>query len=114
MRFRFKQFQAMSDFKTNCLQRVRFQIKFFTTRQILKQNFHNVSDFISNYLQRVRFCLKTLVLKSDFQQKYAFKKSCFDLVYPENWMNFAFFVHFKKHDSDEKFLFWKAGFLTKN
>ena len=55
MRFRIKNFQALSDFKTKILQRVRFQIKFFTTRQILKPNFDSVSDFKSNFLQRVRF-----------------------------------------------------------
>ena len=52
-----KKFQLLSDFKTKFLQRVRFQIMFFTTRQILKQNFHNVSDFASKIL-RVRFCFK--------------------------------------------------------
>ena len=58
MRFRIKKFQLLSDFKTKLLQRVRFQIEFFTTRHILKQNFHNVSDFESKNLQRVRFCFK--------------------------------------------------------
>ena len=33
---------------------VRFQIKFFTTRQIVKQKIHNVSDFKSSFLKRVR------------------------------------------------------------
>ena len=60
MRFRFRKFQALSDFKTKFLQRVRFQIKFFITRQILKQYFHNVSDFKSKFLQRVRFSFKTV------------------------------------------------------
>ena len=58
MRFQIKNLQLLSDFKTKFLQHVRFQIKFFTTRQILKQNFHNVSDFKSENLQRVRFCFK--------------------------------------------------------
>ena len=51
MRFRIKKFQDLSDFKTKFL-RVRVQIKFFTTRQILKQNFHNMSDFKSKILRR--------------------------------------------------------------
>ena len=49
---------VLSDFKTKFLQRVRFQITFFTTRQILKQKFQNMSDFNSKNLQRVRFCFK--------------------------------------------------------
>ena len=42
-------------------------MKFFTTRQILKQIFHNVSDFKSKILQRVRFCFKIFFKKSDFE-----------------------------------------------
>ena len=70
--------QALSDFQTKLLQRVRFQIKFFTTRQILKENFHNVSDFESKILQCVRFCFEKFCRKSDFAQKCAFKKLRFD------------------------------------
>ena len=77
-RFRIRKSQLLSDFKTKFLQRIRFQIKFFTTRRILKQNFHNVSDFKSKILQRVRFCFEKLLKKSDFAQKYAFQKSSFD------------------------------------
>ena len=58
MRLRIKKIQLLSDFKTNLLHRVRFQINFSTTRQIVKQNFHNLSGFKSNILQRVRFCFK--------------------------------------------------------
>ena len=78
MRFRIKKFQLLSDFQTKLLQRVRFQIKFFTTRQILKRNFHNVSDFESKILQCVRFCFEKICRKSDFEQKCAIKKSRFD------------------------------------
>ena len=53
-----KKFQLLSDFKTKFLQRVRFQIKFFTMRQIFKKTFHNVSDFKSKILQQVRFCFE--------------------------------------------------------
>ena len=60
MRFRIKKIQLLSDFKRKLLQRVRFQIIFFTKRHILKQNFHNVSDFNSKILQRVRFCFEKL------------------------------------------------------
>ena len=54
MRFRIKKFQALSDFETKLLRRVGLQIKFFTTRQLLKQNFHNVSDFKSKFPQRAQ------------------------------------------------------------
>ena len=78
MRFRIKKFQLLSVFKTKFLQRVKFPMSFFTTRQILKQNFQNVSDFKSRILQRVRVCFKKTFKKADFAQKCAFKKSCFD------------------------------------
>ena len=78
MRLRIKKFKLLSDFKTKFLQRVRFQIRFFTTREILKQKFHNMSDFKSKILQRVRFFFETFCKKSDFARKCAFKKSRFD------------------------------------
>ena len=63
----------LSDFKTKFLQRFIFQIKFFTTRQIIKQNFHNVSDFKSKVLQRVRFVLnffkKNQILNKNIHSK---------------------------------------------
>ena len=43
-------------------------MKFFTTRQILKQNFHNVSDFQSKVLQRVRFCFEKLFKNQIFHK----------------------------------------------
>ena len=46
MRFRIKIFQVLSDFETIILHRVRYQIKFFTTRQISKLKFHIMSDFV--------------------------------------------------------------------
>ena len=46
-RFRIKFLQVLSDFKTKNLQRVRYQMNFFTTRQISEQKLHNVSDFKS-------------------------------------------------------------------
>ena len=73
-----KKYQILSDSETKFQQRVRFQIKFFTTRQILKHNFHNVSDFKSKISQCVRFCFGKTFQKSDFAQKCAFTKSRFD------------------------------------
>ena len=78
MRLRIKKIQLFSDFKTKFLQRVRFEIRFFTTRQILKQKFHNKSDFKSKLLQGVRFCFEIICKKSDFARKCSFKKSRFD------------------------------------
>ena len=78
MRFQIKNFQVLSGFKTKVLQRVRFQIKFFTTRQILKQNFQNISDFKSKKLKQVRFCFGIFLGKSDFEQKWAFKNLLVD------------------------------------
>ena len=45
-----RKFQNLSDFELKFLQRVRFWIKIFTTRQILNWNFYNASDFESEYL----------------------------------------------------------------
>ena len=78
MRFQIKKFLVLSDFKTKFLQCLMFQIKFFTSHQILKQKFHDVSDFISKVLQRVNVCFKTFLEKSGFEQKYALKKLRFD------------------------------------
>ena len=69
-----EKFQLLSDFKTNFLQRVRFQINFFTTRQILEQIFHNMSDLKSKNSQRVRFCLKKL-FKNQFLHKKVLSKN---------------------------------------
>ena len=55
MRSPIKKLQVLSGLKTNFLQFVRVQIKFFTTRQILKQKIFNVSDFELKILKRVRF-----------------------------------------------------------
>ena len=73
-----QKFEGLSDFKTKYLQPVRFQINFFTTRQILKQIFHNVSFFKSEVLKRFRYRFKRIIQKSDFEQKYAFEKLRFD------------------------------------
>ena len=64
----------MSDFKTKFLQRVRFQINFCTTRQILKQNFLSKSDFESKILQRVRFYFKKTFKNQFFKEMCIQKK----------------------------------------
>ena len=53
-----QQISCLVRFQNKILLRVRFPIKFFTTCQILKQNFHNMSDFRSKILQCVGFCFK--------------------------------------------------------
>ena len=73
MRFRIKKFQLSSHFKTNLLQRVRFQDNFFKTRQIwnkllrsfqfLSQKFYNVSDFVSEKI------FKSQILHKNVQSK---------------------------------------------
>ena len=85
MRFRIKKFPIFHIKKT-FLQRVRFQIKFLTTRQILKQKFHNVSDFLSKFF-----------FKSGFEQKCAFEKTRCDRIYPVKWTKFSFFGAFLKN-----------------
>ena len=75
---------------------------FFTTRQVLKQNFHNVSDFDSKDLQRVKFCFEKLFSKTDFEQKCAFKmtqKIFFKRqVFQEKFYNLSDFeLNFLKH-----------------
>ena len=40
-----KNFQKLTDFELKTLQRVRFWIKNFTTRQIFNQKIYNASDF---------------------------------------------------------------------
>ena len=102
MRIRIKKFQALSGFKIKILQLVRFQINFFTTRQILKQIFHNVSDFVLVFFK-----------KSDLEQKCACKKAQFDSNYVIKWRILLLLCFFKQHDSDEKNFFKKQGFNKK-
>ena len=62
-----QKFQILSDFKTKFSQGVRFQIKFFTTRQILKQNFYNMPDFVfKKDVSKIRFCTKMCFQKITF------------------------------------------------
>ena len=49
MRFWSEKFQNLSDFEIKFLQRVRFSIKIFTTRQILNKKFYNASDLEEKY-----------------------------------------------------------------
>ena len=73
MRFRIEKFQVLSDFKTKFLQLVRFQINFLTTRQILKQKFHNMSDFESKTYNVSDFVLQKFfwnqILNKNMQSK---------------------------------------------
>ena len=80
MRFQIKKFQLFSDFKTKFLQRVRFQIKFSTTRQILKQifttclilnqKFYNVSDFVSKKLFKNQILHKNVHSKNHVSTEF--------------------------------------------
>ena len=63
MRLRLKKFLLLSDFKTKFSQRVKFQINFFTTCQVLNQNFYNVSDFVLKHF------FKNQVLQKNVQSK---------------------------------------------
>ena len=65
-----KKTSSFSDFKTKIIQCVRFQIKTFTTRQILKQSFHNVSEFKSETLRRVRFQIKKIKTCKILKRKF--------------------------------------------
>ena len=61
---------------------------FFTTRQFLKQKFHNKSD-----LKSKNFVLKNFLKKTDFPPKSAVKKSWFDWIFSVKWTKLAISVH---------------------
>ena len=108
VRFRIKKFQLLSDFKKKFLQRVSFQINFFTTRQILKPNFHNMSDFKSKISQRVRFCFKKKLFKNQILHKIVpSKNNVLTEFTPQNGRILPFLCIFKKHDSDGKNIYKK-------
>ena len=56
-----------ADFEYKFLQRVKFQSKNNTTRQILIWKFYNASDFNLKKLQQVRFWIKIFFDLSDFE-----------------------------------------------
>ena len=55
MRFTVKKFQKLSDSNTKFLRGVGFQIKFFTTRHILKQNFTTCQILFQKMFFKIRF-----------------------------------------------------------
>ena len=117
-------FYDASDFELKFLRRVRFWIKIFTTRQIVKYNFYDASDFELKFLRRVRLWIiifttlqilknkfsKSMILKKKLflnstilKKKFAQKKSRFVSFYHVKCADFEFYVHF-----------WKARFWRKN
>ena len=93
-------FYNASDFELKILQRVRFWIKFFTTRQFLKKN-----NFLKSMFLKKKLFLKSTILKKKllffwkkfsnfFLKKIAHKKSRFVSFYPVKCAMFAFYVQF--------------------
>ena len=90
-----KKFQKLTDFELKILQRVRFWIKIFTTRQIFNQNIYNASDFDEKYFFKKHDFEEKNILKKQILIKFLrTKKSRFDSFYPVKWANFAFYVQF--------------------
>ena len=77
-----QKFYKASDFELKVLRRVRFQIKIFTTRQILKKNKFLKSLilkkklFLRNTILKKKLFLKSTILKKICTQKITF---CFIL-----------------------------------
>ena len=70
-----KKFQNLTDFDFKILQRVRFWIKNFTTRQIFNRKNYNASDFDEKYFfKKHDFEEKFIFKKHDFEEKFIFKK----------------------------------------
>ena len=102
-----KKIYNASHFELKILQRVRFAIKIFTTRQILKKKkFFKKHDFEEKRIfKKHDFEEKIIFKKHNFEEEKIFKKqtlekflhtkkSGFVSVYPVKCANFAFYVHF--------------------
>ena len=77
-----KNFYNVSDSELKFLQRVRFWIKFFTTRQILNKKIHEASEFEEKILLKSTILKKkSNFKKNDFEEKYVFKKHDFEKKY---------------------------------
>ena len=70
-----KIFYNVSHSELKFLQRVRFWIKFFTTRQILYWKFYDASAFEEKYFLKSRNLKKKSILKSTILKKKLFLKS---------------------------------------
>ena len=74
-----KIFYNVPDSELKFLQRVRFWIKCFTTRQILKYKFYDASDFGEKYFLRNMILNKKINFKKhDCEEKNLFKKHDFE------------------------------------
>ena len=100
MRFWIKKFQVLSGFETKCLQGIRFHFKFFTTRQILKQNFWNVPDFFQKFFSKTRFWTK-----------FCIQKMMFWLDLTPKMDEFRFFVRFSTTSFQSKKISKIGGFF---
>ena len=104
------------------LQHVKFGLKNFATRQILKWNFYNCVTFWIKVLQRVRFLVKHFYNVSEYKTKifqkvrfgikclstcriwekmFKFKKSCFGYFYSVKSIFFAFFSFLQRNISNQ-------------
>ena len=106
-------FFQKADFCTKILQPVRFWMIFFSKRHILKQRFLNMPDSNTEILQLVRFCLNFFSKDRIWISNKNVHLKNHVWIYKITWRNFAFLVHFKKHDPDAKFFFKKTDFWTK-
>ena len=70
-----QKFQNLTDFELKILQRVRFWIKNFTTRQIFSQNIYNASDFDERFFLKSMIVKKKIFLKSTILKQKKFLKS---------------------------------------
>ena len=115
----------VSDFELKLLQRARFWIKFFKTRQILKWKFYDKSDFEEKYflkstILKKKIFLKSMILKRKLLLKSRFwKKKCTQKI--TFWLNlhrkmrkFCVLRAYLKSTIFKKKFFFKSMILKKN
>ena len=73
-----KKFQNLPSFELKILQRIRFWIKNFTTRQIFNENIYNASDFEEKCFLKSMILKKKFLKKHDFVEKFIFNKHDFE------------------------------------
>ena len=119
-----KFFYNASDSELKFSQRVRFWIKFFTTRQILSYKFYDASDFGENCFLKSMTLKKKLILESTILKKKIFlrsrfwKNSCtqkvtFWLILPSRMRKLCVLRAYLKSTILKKKLILKSTFLKR-
>ena len=108
-------FLVLLDIEVKFFQHVRFWETSFTTLQIVNWKICNASKFESSSFATSQILKQSSFWRIRIGKKYASKKPDFISFYPVKTTKLAFYVLFKKRESNEKRFFpWKSDFELKH